>query len=153
MSDWQSLVPFLVTVVVVAASGAIFMPGPWYRALSKPSWTPPDWAFGPAWTVLYLMIAVAGWLVWTEQGSGPAIWFWAANIVFNGAWSWLMFGMKRIGWALADAIAMLLTIVGFIATAWPVSQTAALLFVPYLAWVTFATALNWAILARNPQAV
>ncbi|MFN3868723.1 MAG: TspO/MBR family protein [Hyphomicrobiaceae bacterium] len=153
MSDWHSLIPFVVTVVVVAASGAIFMPGPWYRALSKPSWTPPDWAFGPAWTVLYLMIAVAGWLVWTEQGAGPAIAFWAANIVFNGAWSWLMFGLKRIRWALADAIAMLLTIIGFIATAWPVSQTAALLFVPYLAWVTFATALNWAILARNPQAV
>lgn len=150
MTDWMSLVPFVIAVVAVAASGALFMPGTWYRSLSRPSWTPPDWLFGPAWTVLYLMIAVAGWMVWKAEGFGPALTFWIANLVFNGAWSWLMFGRHRIGLALADAVAMLVTIVGFIAVAWPVSQTAALLFVPYLAWVSFATALNFALLKRNP---
>jgi len=98
------------------------------------------------------MIATAGWLVWQREGLSIALGFWSANLVFNAAWSWLMFGQRRIGAALADAIAMLLTIVAFMATAWPSIQTAALLFLPYLAWVTFAAALNYEILRRNPEA-
>ena len=62
MTDWISLLPFLTAVTAVGASGALFMPGDWYKTLQKPSWTPPDWLFGPAWTVLYLMISIAGWL-------------------------------------------------------------------------------------------
>jgi benzodiazapine receptor len=88
--------------------------------------------------------------VWQADGVGLPIGMWAANLAFNGLWSWLMFGLHRIGLALADATAMLVTIIGFIILAWPISQTAALLFVPYLAWVAFATALNAAILIRNP---
>ncbi len=152
MSDWMTFLPFLVAVFVVAVSGAVFMPGPWYETLEKPSWTPPNWLFAPAWTVLYVMIAGAGWLVWKAEGFGIALGVWALNLVFNAAWSWLMFGRHRIGAALVDALAMLATIVAFIALAWPLSQTAALLFVPYFFWVAFASALNWAILARNPDA-
>lgn len=152
MSDWWTLLPFVAAVFVVALSGAFFMPGDWYRSLDKPSWTPPDWLFAPAWTVLYLMIAVAGWLVWKSAGFGPALLMWAANLVFNGAWSWLMFGRRQIGAALVDALAMLVTIVAFIVLAWPVNETAAWLFAPYLAWVAFATALNASILQRNPAA-
>lgn len=144
--------PFVGTVFVVGFSGAVFMPGDWYRTLDKPTWTPPDWLFGPAWTVLYLMIAVAGWLVWWHDGFSLPLWLWAANLAFNAAWSWLMFGKHRIGLALPDAGAMLATILLFIAAAWPVSAAAAMLFLPYLAWVAFATALNWSILHRNPQA-
>ena len=113
---------------------------------------PPNWLFGPAWTVLYLMIAIAGWLVWHSEGVGMTLGFWFANLVFNAAWSLLMFGQRRISAAFADAIAMLLTIVAFMVSAWPSSQTAALLFLPYLAWVTFAAALNYSILRRNPEA-
>ncbi|MCB1519079.1 MAG: tryptophan-rich sensory protein [Hyphomicrobiaceae bacterium] len=149
MQNWTSLIPFFAAVIAIAVSGAVFMPGPWYKALDKPSWTPPDWLFGPAWTLLYIAIAVAGWLVWREDGFRLPLFIWAANLVFNGAWSWLMFGRHRIGLALVDAILMLVTIVAFIAVAWPVSETAALLFIPYLAWVLFATALNWSIFARN----
>lgn len=152
MADWTTLLPFLGIVFIVALSGAVFMPGPWYATLSKPSWTPPDWLFAPAWLVLYVMIAIAGWLVWQEQGYGPALAWWGANLVFNGAWSWLMFGKRRIDLALVDAVAMLVTIAGFIWTALPVSETAVALFLPYLVWVAFATALNAAILRRNPRA-
>jgi len=151
MSNWITCLPFLGMVIAVGASGALFMPGPWYKTLDKPSWTPPDWLFGPAWTVLYVMIAAAGWLVWQGAGIGWILGIWAANLVFNAAWSWLMFSRHRIDLALADAVAMLVTIVLFIWTAWPVSHVAALLFVPYLAWVAFATVLNFAILQRNPR--
>jgi benzodiazapine receptor len=142
--------PFLAIVFVVALSGAVFMPGAWYASLKKPSWTPPDWLFAPAWTTLYLMIAIAGWLVWRAEDIGPALVMWGLNLVFNALWSWLMFGRHRIGLALADAMAMLITIVGFIVFTGSSSPTAALLFVPYLAWVGFATALNFALLQRNP---
>jgi len=152
MADWLSLLPFIAAVLVVALSGALFMPGRWYRSLDKPSWTPPDWLFGPAWTVLYLMIAIAGWLVWRSAGLGAALAIWVLNLVLNAAWSWLMFGRRRIAAALVDAIAMLVTIIAFMIVAWPSSETAAWLFAPYLAWVAFATALNASILRRNPAA-
>ena len=149
MSDWLSLLPFIAAVFVVALSGAVFMPGDWYRSLDKPSWTPPDWLFAPAWTILYLMIAVAGWLVWTSAGAGPAIAAWILNLVFNAAWSWLMFGRRNISAAFVDALAMLATIVAFMILAWPSSETATWLFAPYLAWVTFAATLNASLMLRN----
>lgn len=150
VSDWLSLLPFILAVFVVAASGAVFMPGEWYRSLNKPSWTPPSWLFAPAWTVLYIMIAVAGWLVFKAEGGRAALAVWAANLVFNAAWSWLMFGRRQIALALGDALAMLATIVLFIVLAAPVSPAAAWLFVPYLAWVSFAAFLNFTILRLNP---
>lgn len=151
MTDWISLLPFLGAVTLVGASGVMFMPGAWYKGLNKPSWTPPDWLFGPAWTVLYLMIAVAGWLTWQAAGFGPALLAWSLNLVLNAAWSWIMFGRHRVGLALADAVGMVATIVAFIVLAFPHSPTAAGLFLPYLAWTLFATALNADILRRNPQ--
>ncbi|MGF1651478.1 MAG: TspO/MBR family protein [Hyphomicrobiaceae bacterium] len=152
MTEYLEFASFFALVFVTASTGAIFAPGAWYESLDKPSWTPPNWAFPVVWGTLYIMIAIAGWLVWTSEGFGLAIAFWGANLVFNAAWSWIMFGMKRIGLALADAILMLITILGFIAAAWPVSQTAALLFLPYLAWVVTAIALNYDVLRRNPNA-
>jgi benzodiazapine receptor len=152
MSDWLNLLPFVAAVFAVALSGAVFMPGDWYRSLDKPSWTPPDWLFAPAWTILYLLIAIAGWLVWISAGIGPALVAWMLNLAFNAAWSWLMFGRRHIAAALFDAIAMLVTIVAFMILAWPSSETATWLFAPYLAWVAFATALNASILLRNRAA-
>ena len=151
MQDYISLIPFVVAVFGAATTGAFFMPGEWYKSLNKPTWTPPDWLFAPAWTVLYLMIAVAGWLVWLSQGWGGALLVWIANIIFNAAWSWLMFGRRKIGFALFDALAMLITIIVFIALTQATTPLAALLFLPYLAWVAFATALNYSILVKNPQ--
>jgi len=96
-------------------------------------------------------MAVAGWLVWRADGGGLALGLWLINLVFNAAWSWLMFGRQKIRAALVDAVAMLVTIVAFIFAAWVVNKTTALLFFPYLAWVAFAAMLNWDILRRNPQ--
>lgn len=151
MNSWHSLLPFLATVIVAAYSGARFMPGAWYETLNKPPWTPPNWVFAPAWIILYAMIAIAGWLVWQSEGWGAALLVWVANIGFNAAWSWLMFGRRQIKTALLDAIAMLVTIAAFILLTWKTTPLAAILFLPYLAWVAFATALNFAILERNRE--
>ena len=140
---------FVALVAAVAASGATFRPGEWYAALAKPSWTPPGWLFAPVWSVLYLMIAVAGWLIWREPQTLAARVAWGGQLVLNGAWSWLMFGQHQIGWALADIGSMCLVIAAFIALAWHPSRTAALLFVPYLAWVGFAAALNFEVWRLN----
>lgn len=145
----MAFVVFLALTVAAAAFGALYMPGEWYVALKKPAWTPPNWIFGPVWSALYLMIATAGWLVWRSGHRGRALMFWGANIGFNALWSFLFFGQKAIGLALADIALVWLTIIGFIVTAWPWSRWASLLFVPYLAWVSFASALNFAIWRLN----
>jgi len=143
------LIGFVLVTALAATTGAKFMPGTWYASLAKPSWTPPNWLFGPVWTVLYIMIAVAGWLVWREAGWSAPLVFWGAQLILNTAWSVIMFGAHKIGWALADLVLLWLAIVGFIVTAWPISSTAALLFVPYLAWASFAGALNFAVWRLN----
>jgi len=149
MPDWLTLTPFLIAVGVAAATGSRFRPGPWYDTLAKPPWTPPSWLFPIAWTVLYAMIAIAGWLVWQADGFGLALGLWSVQLVLNAAWSWLMFGRRDIGGAAVDVGLMWISIVAFITVAWPVSQNAALLFVPYLVWVSYAAALNVRILQLN----
>jgi tryptophan-rich sensory protein len=147
-----SLVVFLVIVFIAAGSGAVFSPGPWYRSLNRPSWTPPDWAFPVVWTILYIMIAIAGWLVWKAQGPGPALAVWGLNLVVNAAWSWIMFGLKQIALALADVTLLWLLTVAFIFVAAPVDVIASWLFVPYLVWVTIASALNFEVWRLNRDA-
>ena len=145
-----SFVVFLGLVMAAASTGMLFKPGEWYRRLSKPSWTPPDIAFPIVWTVLYLMIAVAGWLVWRE-GSVVALIFWGLQLILNALWSYLFFGQRRMDLALADVSLLWVSVAGFIVVAWPLSTTAALLFVPYLIWVTIAANLNRAVLKMNPE--
>jgi benzodiazapine receptor len=151
MTGWISFIPFLGLVFAVAASGAVFMPGAWYQSLKRPSWTPPNWLFAPAWSVLYVMIAIAGWRVWSAAGLSAALVIWALNLIFNAAWSWLMFGRRQIQMALFDAFAMLVTILVFMVLAWPIDPIATWLFAPYLAWVSFATLLNATLLRLNPD--
>lgn len=141
---------FLALVAATASSGAFFMPGEWYASLRKPAWTPPGWLFGPAWTVLYVAIAVAGWLVWRARRriDAPLV-VWGLQLIANAAWSWLFFGLHRPGLALFDILVMLSLIIGFIVLARRSSRAAAWLFVPYALWVTFAGALNFAIWWMN----
>lgn len=146
---YLGLVVFVAITAAAASFGAMYKPGPWYAALAKPAWTPPGWLFAPAWTTLYVMIAIAGWLVWRARGASTALVFWGAQMLLNAAWSWLMFGQHEIGWALADLAALWLAILGFIVAARPISRSAAALFAPYLAWVSFAGALNFAIWRLN----
>ena len=142
---------FALLVVAAAATGAVFKPGPWYEELRKPGWTPPNWAFPVVWTVLYVAIAVAGWLVWREAGWSLAIGLWGAQLVLNAAWSWLFFGLKRMELAFADVSVLVLAVLGFIVAAREVSVTASALFLPYLAWVVTAAALNLRVMQMNPS--
>jgi tryptophan-rich sensory protein len=148
-----SLLVFAALVAGAAVSGAQFQPGDWYAVLAKPSWTPPSWLFGPVWTLLYIGIAVAGWLVWRKTGRvDAALTVWFAQMVLNAAWSWLFFGLHRPDLALVDIVAMIVLIVAFIVLARGSSAVASWLFVPYLLWVSYATALNAAIWRMNPAA-
>lgn len=127
------------------------MPGSWYAGLAKPAWTPPNWLFGPVWTVLYVAIAVAGWLVWRRSGGRltPALYVWIAQLIANALWSYLFFGLHRPGVAGVDIAALWVLILAFIVLSWPLSRVAAGLFVPYALWVTFAAALNLALWRMN----
>ncbi|MDX1570381.1 MAG: TspO/MBR family protein [Xanthomonadales bacterium] len=146
-----TLAGFLSLVAVTAATGIVFEPGSWYAGLSKPPWTPPNWLFGPVWTALYIGIGVAGWQVWrrTRSWAAAPMLAWAAQLGFNALWSWLFFGLHWTGLAFVDLLAMLGSIVVFIAKAYPISRSAALLFVPYALWVAYAGSLNLAIWLLN----
>jgi translocator protein len=146
----RSAIGIGILVLAAVLFGSQFTPGGWYAALDKPSWTPPGWLFGPVWSVLYLMIAIAGWLVWQkrEVTKVPVI-FWAAQLLLNAAWSYLFFGLHQPGLAFVEIMVLLATILGFIGAAWPVSRAAALLFLPYAAWVAFAAFLNFSIWRLN----
>jgi translocator protein len=145
-----SFVVFFLVVAVAAGFGAQFSPTAWYENLAKPSWTPPNAIFGPVWTILYVGIAVAGWLVWrrTERLVLPLV-LWIAQLFLNACWSLLFFGLHRPDIALADIVALLVFILGFVTTAWRHSRAASALFIPYALWVGFATALNFAIVRLN----
>ena len=149
-----SLAVFIAIVVAAALTGNLFRPGPWYEALTKPAWTPPNWLFGPAWAVLYVAIAVAGWLAWRRAGGRVdlAVSIWALQLIFNAAWSWLFFGRHSMFVALIDIVAMLICILAFIAINMSTNRWAAWLFVPYALWVCFAAALNLALWRLNPGA-
>ena len=147
---YLTLLPFLGLVAIVATTGAMFQPGAWYAALIKPAFTPPGWLFGPVWTVIYILIAIAGWLVWRAEGVGALLVLWGAQLVLNMAWSWIMFERHEIGLALIDIVLLWLVIATFIGFAWPLYPIPAALFGVYLAWVSFATALNFRIWQLNP---
>lgn len=148
---WLTLLPFVAAVAVVAVIGglAASSSSATYRALELPPFAPPSWLFGPVWTVLYVMIAIAGWLLW-RAGAGPvALGLWVAQLVLNMAWTPLFFAADRYGWALVDIVALFIAVVATIAAGRRAAPLAAWLLVPYAAWVGFATALNAAIVVLN----
>lgn len=150
MSKYLALAIFAALTAAASAFGAMFMPDAWYAALAKPAFTPPSWLFGPVWTVLYVMIAIAGWQAWKADGLGLPVAVWIVQMLLNGAWSFLMFGQKNIGLALVDIVALWIAIAAFIVLVRDESRASAVLFVPYLAWVSFAAALNFEIWRLNP---
>lgn len=143
----------LVFLVIVLGGGTLIgfstMPGPWYEALAKPAFNPPNWLFGPAWTLLYILIAIAGWRIWRIEPGGAAVKAWVAQLVANFAWSPVFFAAHMIGAALAVILVLLALIGLFMALAWRRDRVAALIFVPYAAWVAFATLLNATIWTLN----
>ena len=150
MSRYVSLILFLVLVLGGGLLlGGLTVPGGWYASLTKPSFNPPAWLFGPVWTVLYVLIAVAGWRVWQCDRTGWPMRLWWAQLALNFLWTPVFFGAHQIGLALIVILLMLAAILGFIATAWRLDRVAAWLFVPYAVWVAFASVLNGSIWALN----
>lgn len=150
----EGLIGFLGLSLATASTGGIFRPGQWYETLAKPWWRPPSWAFGPAWAVLFVCIAVSGWLVWKAPGATTlALGVFGLQLVLNAAWSPIFFGLRRPDWAFAEILLLWLSIAACIALFHPIDARAAWLLVPYLAWVSFAATLNFAMWQLNRERI
>ena len=145
------LLGFVAAVAVVAVVGSLasVSASEQYAGYAQPSWAPPSWLFGPVWTVLYLTVAVSGWLVWRRSGLVGAHVAYAVQLVLNMAWTPLFFGAGLFGVAFAEVVLLGLSIVATIVLFARHSRAAAWLLVPYLGWVTFASALNYSIWTLN----
>ncbi len=125
-----------------------------YAELIRPEWSPPAWLFGPVWTVLYALMAIAAWLVWREKGFAGArlaMGLFVAQLIVNALWSWLFFAWQQGTMALVDIGLLWGLIVATIVAFWRIKPAAGLLLTPYLAWVSFAAALNFALVRLNPE--
>jgi benzodiazapine receptor len=124
----------------------------WYPTLAKPAWTPPAWVFGPVWTVLYALMGAAAWRVWRRHGVAGALRplaLFAVQLILNAAWSWIFFGFRMPGAAFAEIVVLWAAIAATTASFWRADRPAGILFIPYLLWVTFAAALNFALWRLN----
>lgn len=146
---WAGLAGWVLLAFAASGAGAFFSPGEWYASLNKPSFNPPGWVFGPVWTALYAMMGVSAWLVWRQRDPGRPLKLWLLQLALNAAWTPVFFGLHWMGTALAVIIAMWLSILATILSFWRRSRVAALLLVPYLLWVGFATVLNAALWRLN----
>lgn len=149
--DWFLFFVFLGATAAAGTTGALFPTGPWYERLQKPSWVPPNWVFPVAWTTMYLLMAFAGARVAGEDGSGPAMAFWALQIAANTLWTPVFFGLRRIRAGIPIIGMLWVAVFGCLVTHWSVDVWAGLAFVPYLIWVTVAGALNVAMVRLNPN--
>ena len=130
-------------------TGTLTAPGDWYAQLSKPAFNPPNWIFGPVWTVLYVLIAMAGWRQFEADRSSTTMKLWWAQMGVNFLWSPTFFVLQMPWLALLVIVALLAVIVVFIAEVRHTDRFSALAFLPYSAWVAFATALNLSIAILN----
>ena len=152
---WIGLAVFLIVCLGIGGLGAAATTPEidgWFETIAKPSWNPPNSVFGPVWTTLYVLMAIAAWLVWKPAGFKAAampLTIFGIQLLLNAAWSWIFFGLHQPGWAFCEIMVLLLAI---LATTWAFfrcSAVAGWLLVPYLAWVSFACALNFAIWRLN----
>ena len=155
LSQSLGLLAWLVVTFMTGAVGAVASRGApvFYAQLVKPDWAPPASVFGPVWSLLYLLMGVAAWLVWRErprQPAAPALALFFAQLGANALWSWLFFGWHRGAFAFAEVLLLLVLIAATTAAFWRIRRLAALLLLPYLAWVSFASVLTWAVWQRNP---
>jgi benzodiazapine receptor len=150
---WPLGIASAVAIVVAIAGAVLTETGTWYASLKKPSWKPPDWAFGPVWTTIFVLTVIATALAWeAAEGTGarPLI-FWALtiNAVLNIAWSGIFFKLRRPDWALVEVVMLWCSILGLIFALGSVSTLAGVLLLPYLAWVSTASFLNLRIVQMN----
>lgn len=147
------LVAFAAALAVAVIGGTATDTGPWYQALEKPPWQPPDWLFGPVWTVIYALTALAAVEAWVKAPTGwprsRIVAFFSLNAVLNLLWSQLFFGLRRPDWALVEVGLLWASIIVLMLVVRPYSTRAVWLLVPYLLWVSFAAFLNVAIVRLN----
>ena len=150
---WPLGVAAAVAIVVAIAGAVLTEIGPWYEGLKKPSWQPPDWAFGPEWTSIFVLTVIATALAWqAAEGTGARpILYWALSVtaVFNIAWSAIFFKLRRPDWALREVVLLWLSVLGIIVALGSVSTWAGILLLPYLLWVSTASFLNLRIVQLN----
>ncbi|HVT23453.1 MAG TPA: TspO/MBR family protein [Rhizomicrobium sp.] len=154
MKNLISLIVFLAICLGIAAvAGLVTVANipTWYAGLAKPSFTPPNAIIGPVWTLLYILIAISGWMVWRKIGFSPdrPMAIYGLQLALNFAWSFIFFGAHLVGLAVVNVLLLWLVIVWNIAMFWRVDRVAAALLLPYLAWVSFASALNVAVWQLN----
>ena len=150
MKNFSALLLFVLLVVGGGISiGILTAPGAWYAALQKPFFNPPNWIFGPVWTLLYLAIAYTGWRLWLQDSRGPLMRLWGVQLGLNFLWSPAFFAAQMPLLALLVILCLLLTLLLLLRKLWRADRFLALLTLPYVAWVTFATALNAAIVLLN----
>lgn len=153
MPEPHILAAIIWALTLAGAGGALTSIGPWYRNLKKPSWQPPDWLFGPAWTIILGSAAWAGILAWegaeSEEDKLIVVGLYGANFIFHFLWSPLFFALKRPDWALKESLFLWVSVVGLCAGVLPYSALSSALLAPYVLWVTFATYLNYVIVRLN----
>jgi len=147
------LIAAAVAIVIGTLGGLLTDTGPWYQELKKPSWQPPDWLFGPAWTVIFALATVSAVYAWRAAQNRPqrewVIALFTVNATCNVLWSSLFFTLRRPDWALIEVVLLWLSIASPIVVFWRFARTASLYLVPYLAWVSFAAFLNWTVVRLN----
>lgn len=146
------LVGWLLASFAAGWIGSRYLPGAWYASLTKPAWTPPDTIFGPVWTVLYVLMAVAAWLVWRRAGfneASVALILFIVQLVLNALWSYLFFGLHRADIAFFDIVVLWVVILVVLVLFWREDWRAGTLMMPYLVWVGFASFLNFALWRLN----
>lgn len=159
MSFTRQIVGFVGWLVVTAAAAGIggyasANAPDFYGSLVRPAWAPPAWLFGPVWSVLYLLMAIAAWLVWRVggfRGAPAALSLYLIQLVLNALWTWLFFTWRQGALSFAEIVLLWILIVATIVAFWRIRPVAALLLVPYAAWTTYATALTFAIWRLNPH--
>ncbi len=155
MRNYLALSLFLVACLAVGMLGSIATQqsvSTWYETLNKPAFTPPNWVFGPVWTLLYVLMAVAAWLVWKRTGfwgASFALTLFGLQLLLNLGWTLTFFGMKNPGWAFFEILVLVGLIAGTIKAFQRIRPAAAYLMWPYLAWTSFATLLNYSIWRMN----
>ncbi len=148
----KALIGWLALTFSASLTAVFVKTGGWYEQLVKPAWNPPDWIFGPVWTVLYIMMAIAAWLVWQRGGwrqQRRALTLYLVQWALNVLWTPLFFGLQRPGLAFAEILFLLVAIIATLIAFWRVRRPAALLLIPYALWAAFATALNFTLWRMN----
>jgi len=149
--EWLIFVILLAACFAAGTTGGLFPPGEWYERLDKPPWTPPDWLFPVAWTILYVCMAAAGARVALLPGGGVAMALWALQIALNGLWTPVFFGLKKIRLGMIVLGALWVSVALTLVALWLQDWVAGALFAPYLLWVSIAGALNLSVMRRNPE--